>query len=222
MEGRIQPIYRISDNSYKKEKPEGFDKESCLKNFAKVFGQPIVVADSVNEETMDMIKKYVDEDNIHRVEIKSNGGSFRYCFQLALSMEGYVYFVEDDYQHKKGSKKILKEGLQIADYVTLYDHPDKYMNFVRGGNLQVMKGGENTIVRLTRSTHWKETNSTTMTFAVHTDTLREDQEIIEILISRDHPPDYHVFCALVSSGRVLMSPGYSCHGELNLLAPFFK
>ena len=40
-----------------------------------------------------------------------------------------LFLLEDDFLHKPGSKKLLLEGLlNYNGYITLYDHPDKYLN----------------------------------------------------------------------------------------------
>ena len=51
--------YRISDNSYEKQKLIGATKESCLANFMKVFhGIPTtIIADKCNEKTNSMLLK---------------------------------------------------------------------------------------------------------------------------------------------------------------------
>ena len=67
---------------------------------------------------------------------------FNMALDLALKQtecEG-VYFVEDDYLHHPRSYEILIEGLELgADYITLYDHPDKYFD---GGNPLIEGDGE--------------------------------------------------------------------------------
>ena len=70
-------------------------------------------------------------------------------------------------------------GVQIiADYVTLYDHPDKYMDHDKGGpNPYISNGGEVTRLVKTDNSHWKLTNSTTMTFASKVNTLKQDRDI---------------------------------------------
>jgi hypothetical protein len=126
------------------------------------------------------------------------------------------------------------EGLQIADYVTLYDHPDKYID---GINPQVKNGGENTKVFLTSSSHWKFTNSTTMTFASKVSTLRRDALLfklftvgivkknipfLKILRTKRTPRDYRIFSYLIKfKSRRLISPipGYSTHGESKYMSP---
>ena len=68
----------------------------------------------------------------------------------------------------------MDEGLQYADYVTLYDHPDKY---IKGANPEIVDIGEQTILFKTNGSHWKYTNSTTGTFACKQKTLKEDYDV---------------------------------------------
>ena len=108
-----------------------------------------------------------------------------------------------------------------ADYVTLYDHPDKYIN---GINPHVTDGGEETKVFLTDSCHWKFTNSTTMTFATTVKTLKDDIEIIRKWTLGTHPNDFEMFIELRNKGKSLVSPlpGYSTHGETAFLTPLIN
>jgi hypothetical protein len=121
--------------------------------------------------------------------------------------------------HKLNSEDILKEGFDIgADYVSLYDHPDKYID---GANPFVESGGEITRVMLSKSCHWKLTNSTTMTFAAKVKTLKEDEEILRSFTNGTHPHDFQMFLALRDKGRSLITPipGYATHGETQWLSP---
>lgn len=116
-----------------------------------------------------------------------------------------VYLVEDDYLHRDGATRIILEGIDRADYVSLYDHPDKYM--IPSPNPLVKEGGEETRVILTASTHWKFTNSTTMTFAARARTLKEDQQVMRQCCQRpDMPLDFQMFMLLGQNGRRLISP----------------
>ena len=74
-------------------------------------------------------------------------------------------------------QKILLEGLDIGDYVSLYDHPDKYVNSneIRNncqGNPKIIDNSEQTRVYLSDSAHWKLTNI--LTFASNIRILKED------------------------------------------------
>jgi hypothetical protein len=83
-----------------------------------------------------------------------------------------VYLLEDDYIHCPESKRILLEGLWIADYVTLYDHPDKYLLEKSGGNPFNDKNLQKTRVYMTKSTHWQET-TTIMRYACRIRTYKK-------------------------------------------------
>lgn len=136
-----------------------------------------------------------------------------------------MYFVENDYLHLPNSYNILKEGLDFGiAYVTLYDHPDKYLDPSIGGNPYCQGGAESTKVYLTPSTHWKITNSTTMTFASRVEYLREDEEIIRRWTSGSYPDDFKMFLELNKKGRNVLSsiPAYSTHGESQWLSPLIN
>ena len=151
-------------------------------------------------------------------------GTFRIAYEYSLSHffdDDCVYFLENDYLHKNGSLGVLKEGLlcKESDYVTLYDHPDKY-GYV-SDNKCIVSGGESTRLLLTSSSHWKITNSTTMTFAAFVGTLRKDKDLFWKWTKTKHPFDFQIFMALARRRRVLISPvpGYSTHGEIKYLSP---
>lgn len=218
-------IYRISDVGYNKVKPSYVGNEPCLKNFCSIFKEHkdeiTIIADNISKSTHEMILKYVSADQIQNVSVGHGAGTFNLALDLALKFEEkeLVYFVENDYLHRTNSSKILLEGFNTgADYVSLYDHPDKYMN---GANPFVEDGGEVTRVLLTDSCHWKLTNSTTMTFASRVKTLAEDKEILRSFTSGTYPRDFEMFLALRDKGRCLVTPipGYSTHGETAWLSP---
>ena len=153
-------FYRISDVSQDpnqtKRKIKGLNNETCLRNFTKVFSQQVdnfqqpanidiyVIADNVCDDTYNMICKYVPESNIQKVSEGNGAATFRIAFNQALQHDDneIIYFVENDYLHKPNSYQILLEGFSLGfPYVTLYDHPDKYMKSnIDGGNPLVDDG----------------------------------------------------------------------------------
>jgi len=219
-------IYRISDAGYNKVKPNFINNENCLKNFIYVFGNQNIdiIADNCSIDTINMIKKYIDSKNINEVSIGHGAGTFNIALNMALKLDDkeVIYFVENDYLHKEKSDLIILEGFELgADYISLYDHPDKYVN---GANPYVESGGEITRVLLSKSSHWKLTNSTTMTFAAKVKTLKEDEIVLREYTKDSYPRDFEMFLSLRDKGRSLITPipGYSTHGESNWLSPLIN
>jgi len=210
-------IYRISDAGYNKVKPEYINNENCLKNSINIFNKEnwLIISDNYSGDLKQYNKK------VQNVTIGHGAGTFNLALDYALLLNDneIVYFIENDYLHKPDSDKILLEGFELgADYVSLYDHPDKYMD---GTNPYVENGGEYTKVYLSNSCHWKLTNSTTMTFAAKVKTLSEDEYILREFTKTTHPNDFQMFLALREKGRSLITPipGYSTHGETAWLTP---
>jgi len=222
----IKVVYRISDAGYNKVKPEYITNENCLRNAVEVFGKDNfhIIADNVSDTTKEMILKYVDD--IQKVSVGHGAGTFNLALDWALKKneDDIIYFLENDYLHRPGSENILIEGIDLgAEYLSLYDHPDKYIPASRGGNPQIDDdGGEYTKLFLSKSCHWKITNSTTMTFASTVKVLKEDEEVLRKWTNRGHyPDDYKMFLELREKNRILITsvPGYSTHGETAWLSP---
>ena len=223
--------YRISNNSNSsKIKLPNATKEHCLDNFLKEFDKTendiTIVADNLFDYNLKQFIISKIKYNIHLIETKlGNSKSFIYCLENACSRMSDVdwfYMSEDDYLYLPNSFQILKEALEISDYVTLYDHIDKYMEPNEGGNPQIENGGELTKVVLTKSSHWKFTNSTTGTFGANADVLKKDISTWKKYFFNNECHDYEACCELTKiHGRSLISciPGKSTHTETRWLSP---
>jgi hypothetical protein len=227
-QNNIKIIYRISDTGYNKVKPDYINNENCLKNALEVFPWNeydwSIIADNISEETNNMIQKYIPRDHINYVSVGHGAGTFNLALDEALQYgeDEIVYFIENDYLHKLNSDKILEEGFNLgASFVSLYDHPDKYLSPSQGGNPYCEGGAEETRVYLSKSTHWKITNSTTMTFAAKVSTLKRIEPILRKHTNTTHPNDFQMFLELRENNELLITPipGYSTHGETAWLSP---
>ena len=222
----MKVIYRISNTGYAKVKPEYINNETCLSNAINVFKNSdwSIIADNISNETSDMIQRYISRDHINYVSIGHGAGTFNLALNEALTYddEEIIYFIENDYLHKPQAEDIIQEGFELgASFVSLYDHPDKYLEPNMGGNPYCDGGAEDTRVHLTNSCHWKITNSTTMTFAAKVSTLKRVEPILRKWTNSKHPSDYEMFLELRANSELLITsiPGYSTHGETRWLAP---
>jgi hypothetical protein len=226
-------IYRISDAGYSKVKPNYITNENCLKNFCNVFFDHIhdikIIADNCSDDTLSMIKKYIDPINIEKVSVGHGAGTFNLALDYALKGEDdeIIYFVENDYLHLQGSPKIINEGLELGgSYVTLYLHPDKFISSYQGGNPEVDNdGGYMTKIYRGKTQLFGMFNSTTMTFASTVKTLKEDEPTLRKYTNQGHyPDDFKMFLELRDNGKALLCPlnTYSTHGETAWLAPLYK
>lgn len=191
----LHVIYRISDKGNSKNKLANASKLDCLTNAVQEFGAENfhVIADNCTPATLDVLKA---AGLIFEVTANGNAGTCQYIFENVIDRyapEDFLYLLEDDYLHLPGSRQALLEGLEIADYVTLYDHPDMYHPDGKGMNPFVHGEFPKCSIYLTASTHWRSTVSTTMTFAAHVKTLLEDREIWKLFSKGTTPHDFFSF-----------------------------
>jgi len=223
----MKVIYRISDGGFSKIKPPYVSKRASFLHFMKVFaGYDIyLIADNVSEDTYTFLSAHVPPAKILRSAV-GNSQSFLLSALFAIQTFGEsekVYLAEDDYVYTKEAPKVLEEGLDIADYVSGYDHPDKYVNAEDGGNPLITQGGEETRVILSKSKHWKITNSFCMTFGVRVGTLKADLDVFIRLCQHIHPEDYKIFTELRTRRKLISCiPAVCTHGETKYLAPFIN
>ena len=186
-------------------------------------------------------------NNLHLTK-NGNTGSFLASWDLSKKIaEQYgedviIYFVEDDYIHRRGAKEILLEAFRDlnATYVSLYDHPDKYQNFkdkrftwdhgkqdidVNGIRKpkHVYGQGLESKVYISKSIHWRTVSSTTMTWACRGKDIIEDfQDMWDVHYNKHLPMGGDTFRMLAAKGKQLISciPSYAAHGEEKWL-PYF-
>jgi hypothetical protein len=196
-------------------------------HFIKIFkeNEIFVFADNVDDDLYNFITQNYN-NNVFRISL-GNAKSFMYVTDFAIKNfdeNEKIYFAEDDYIYKLGANRIIEEGLNISDYSSGYDHPDKYINFKEGGpNPYIENGGELTRVILTNNSHWKLTNSFCMTFATRVKTIKEDYDILNACCQGKDPGDFSFFCEITKkTNRKLVSciPSVSTHGEVEWLAKF--
>lgn len=224
----MKVYYRLSnlEAGVSKKKIKNATKQHCLENCIKEFGKEniTILGDRLNQET----KYFVNSLDLKLIEVDNGNGSgtFRDALDLAIKENkdnDLIYLLEDDFLHKPKSKDYLIEGLiNYNAYITLYDHPDKYINKEEGGNPFIEDKGEVTRLIKTESLHWKITNSTVMSFAAKVSRLKEDYDLLMKYSSNNITDSFRFFTELSQTkGTPVLSsvPGFSTHCEAAWLSP---
>ncbi len=229
LKNNVHILYRTSDAGYNKVKPDYVNNANCLKNAIKMFPTNKfnwhIIADNTSESTNKDILNISQNTSIDHVSVGHGAGTFNLALDYALTLDDndIVYFLENDYIHRKGSYQALIAAMNHLQpsFLSLYDHPDKYLDPSLGGNKYCEGGAEDTRVYLAGNVHWKITNSTTMTFATTVATLKRVEPILRKWTNTNHPHDFEMFMELREQNEILITPipGYSTHGETQWLSP---
>ena len=213
----------FSTNSEHKPRPEWFDRERIFDTFISTLDDRVdytAFHDSGNGSIEDHFLNNKEVNKITKFggnDAQSFLNLLNYVVEQDYNTDDIIYFVEDDYLHKKGWVDILLEGFDKigADYYTLYDHPDKY-------SLPMYEKLTSKIIA-TPSIHWRTTPSTTNTYACTMGTLKKHINIhIKYCdLVEKWTKDHDKFTHLWNEGSNLISciPGYSTHVEGNMLSP---
>ena len=217
----IRHCYKSSVESSEQNRPTWWKgKKAVLDNFKRTINPETtnytIVYDNHRGSILDTFLK--DEPNVYEIDAGIDGKSFTetlgYVFSQNFDDDTIIYLLEDDYVHRPNWDKILMDGFNLpVDYVTLYDHGDKYQEMYKDFMTKVLR---------TELSHWMPTPSTTSTFAAKFKTLKEDADLhIKYSVGYKQRQDHASFMELHQRKRVLISsiPGYSTHCQKEFLAP---
>lgn len=217
----------FSSASQNKARHSHFDRYKCYQNLVDTLGEKKVRITFFLDTFYQEKKRHflLEQKTFPVIEIKegTEAGSFlrmlEHVSEASYDDETIIYFLEDDYLHRTGWANIIEEGLGLpgVDYLTLFDHRDKYF-------LPVYQDLQSKIYH-TESCHWRTTPSTTNTYAMRYKTLLKHLDVHhEFSKNRKITADHEKFCRLREMGAELISslPGWATHAEPEFASPCFN
>lgn len=217
---------KFSANSNNKVRADWFSREGCFVNMLNTIDKDcelVVSFDGKLNGSGHFLEKecYRGKFSLFEKVGGSDAHSFlnmiEYVNTLDIPDDEIIYFTEDDYLHNVGWPDIMREAFSNinADYVTLYDHNDKYF-FPMYHELMSK-------VVCTKHTHWKTIPNTTNTYACFAETFRRDfaTHVKYCDLERRFCRDFDKFAQLEQEGKTLINPipGYSTHCEPQYMSP---
>ena len=215
----LRHCYTSKVNLTTKHRPDWWDKEKVFQNFKNTLNSETTNYTIIFDECYGKQEDtFLKDESAVTINCGKESESFCKTLDHILSQDfdddTIIYFLEDDYVHRPEWDKVLMDGFTLPiQYVTLYDHGDKYQETYKDFMTKVLH---------TKLSHWMPTPSTTNTFAVKFKTLKEDYEIQKKWSTGYEPSaDHAKFIELNQRGRNLISsiPGYSTHAHKYTLSP---
>jgi len=216
-----------------KARPDWFSIESCFINLISTFSNkelPLKVDLTImfdgNDASFndDFLSSYIRSRGgqcpikIKIIQFKggSDAKSFHHTIDYILdqkySDDDWIYFLENDYLHDANWINKLSSLINLGknlEYVSLYDHFDKYL-YEQYDDLESK-------LFFYGNHHWRSTPSTCASFLVSSRILNEDAQII-----KSSGGDHEFFKALAQKkSRKIVSPipGLSTHCMKDFLSP---
>lgn len=200
-------------------RPNWFSYEKCYRSVKNANIDLTILLDGTKK---DHHFQFDSEDKVIEFKGGSDASSFLFCLDTIKNSnpqdEDIIYIIEDDYLHSPKWENIMIEAFETfnVDYVTLYDHPDKYF-------LQMYEDLQSKVLH-TKSAHWRTTPSTCNTYAGKWKIFQKHwgTHTKYCLPEYTHDGyDHTKFLDLWKQGSNLISclPGYSTHCESPFLSP---
>jgi hypothetical protein len=151
----------------------------CLASFKRALGSLRVkiwlLLDGCPPSYEDLFRQYFREDEIEVVNLAAVGNEATFAMQVDIlarqSLAELVYFAEDDYFYLPNA---IVEMVEFAgsgegiDFVTPYDHPDRYQDSTRRQRAMLRAFGRR---------HWRTASSTCLTFLATRNALVQNRAL---------------------------------------------
>lgn len=203
-------------------RPYWFDYEKCFINLLNTIEDKNVDLHVIMDGDIgdNFIQKYKDRYTLHSISTGSDYDSYietyNYAKNLNINDKDLIYFLENDYMHVGGwVDKVIElfSSYKGLNYVSLYDHLDKYNVVDEGPDYSDLFSK----IILTDSHHWRTTPSTCGSYIIPKNILMEDEDI-----NTGGPGDHNKFEKLNEErNRFVLTPipGLSTHCVDGLLSP---
>lgn len=208
----VTVIYRLCDINSTNPSPLYPDDRPalnrvCLESFVKAFKDTDISVHFLCDNT-DTYDEYLKQTVPfpYTTEYSNAGINYSYLKSLAIGLESKqdVFFLECDYLFKPGIGNVFLEAIKEFDFISPYDHPDKYP----GTAELALFGGY----------HWRTAISTTMTFAARYEHLERYYD----LLTKHGYLDHQMWTELQeTTGKKLWTPlpGMATHMVADYLSP---
>lgn len=209
-------------------RPEWFSYEKCFDKLfqsdSKATDLHVLIDGTIENHhfRIPLLNECLDNYQLVEFEGGSDASSFKFALNHIANQnfddEDIIYLVEDDYLHVADWEFVLENVFKEynIDYVTLYDHPDKYFS-------PMYKNLEASLL-VSKDCHWRTTPSTCNTYAGKWKTFKKHWDIHWKFCQPEFTHDgydHTKFITLWQNGSNLISPipAYSTHCEKNFLSP---
>jgi hypothetical protein len=211
----LKVIYRLTSIPSSNPSPVFWhDKDKlnqlCLESFVNAFDSvdPFVhfIFDNCPAYYKEMVEHIVPFHKNHKFTNVGVHENARQQYDFVLPDSHDYLFQECDYLYTN-SKEIgnqMLEAIKECDFISPYDHPDKYPNEVSQ-------------IKVIANHHWKSTISTTSTFMARGEMVNKELELFKSFGWEDHTR----WVALKEKGYTLWTPipGFATHCVSDYLSP---
>jgi hypothetical protein len=154
--------------------------EVCLESFKRALGslriKMWVLLDGCPPVYEELFRAYFRDEEVEVIHLASVGNEATFAMQADLlshqTVSDLVYFAEDDYFYLPDAMVELvafARGGTNVDFITPYDHPDRYEGTFR----------ERSLVQTFGVRHWRTTSSTCLTFLASREAVVENLSLFK-------------------------------------------